>query len=215
MAQPIVQRFEGNPILTPADVPYTIETVHNAGMAKHNGKYMMLFRAHKATGRSILGLAESDDGYHFKARSEPFMVPTTEGLFAEYEDHDSTINPFAGSRLGASYTHRFESGAETSLHARWTDISHGEPNKRDVSLLTLEGRHRHPITPDLTVEGSVLYRDGEDSLSRDTEGVEVSLSLEWVIRETKIRMRLEHSEFEDEYTSNDSSAVFVHVRRGF
>jgi len=85
MSKPIVQRYEGNPILTPADIPYPVETVHNAGIAKHNGKYMMLFRAHKATGRSILGLAESDDGFHFKPRPEPFMVPATEGVFAEYE----------------------------------------------------------------------------------------------------------------------------------
>jgi predicted GH43/DUF377 family glycosyl hydrolase len=85
MPEPIVQRYEGNPILTPADIPYPVETVHNAGMAKYRGRYMMLFRAHKPTGRSILGLAESDDGFSFKARPEPFMVPATDGVFAEYE----------------------------------------------------------------------------------------------------------------------------------
>lgn len=135
-------------------------------------------------------------------------------LFAEYEDRDSTVNPFVSSRLGASYTHRFKSGAEMSLQTRWTDTSHGPPNKRDLKLLTLEGRHRHPITPNLTVEGSVLYRDGEDSFSDDTEGVDVSLSLEWLIRETRIKMSFEHSEYEDGYAWNDSSALFVHVRRG-
>ncbi|MHC4697077.1 MAG: hypothetical protein ACYTFA_10070 [Planctomycetota bacterium] len=135
-------------------------------------------------------------------------------LFAEYEDHDSTINPFVGTRLGGSYTHRFKFGAETSLHTRWTDISHGEPNDRDIKLFTLEGRYRHAITPSLTVEGSVLYRNGEDSASRDTEGVDVSLSLEWFVRETKIRVSFERNEFEDEFSENDSSALFVHVRRG-
>lgn len=80
MPQSIVRRYEGNPILTPADVPYPVETVHNAGMARYNGKYMMLFRSHRATGRSILGLAESDDGYHFKVRPEPFMLPVGQQL---------------------------------------------------------------------------------------------------------------------------------------
>jgi predicted GH43/DUF377 family glycosyl hydrolase len=45
----------------------------------------MLFRAHRDNGRSILGLAESDDGYSFTSRSEPFLVPARHGVFAEYE----------------------------------------------------------------------------------------------------------------------------------
>lgn len=85
MKHPIVKRYEGNPILTPADVPYSVATVHNAGMTKHNGKYLMLFRAHRENGRSILGLAESDDGFHFTPRPEPFMLPSREPLFGEYE----------------------------------------------------------------------------------------------------------------------------------
>jgi hypothetical protein len=135
-------------------------------------------------------------------------------LFAEHEDRDSTINPFASSRLGASYTHRFKTGAEMSFHARWTDTTFDPPNRRDVQLLTVEGRQRFPITANLTVEGSLLYRDGEDSLSGDTEGVDVSLLVEWLVRQMKIRMSLEHSEYEDRYAWNESSALFVHVRRG-
>ncbi len=80
-----VRRHDGNPILTPDDIPYPVETVHNAGVVKHDGKYVMLFRAHRDNGRSILGLAESDDGFRFVARPEPFMLPAGEGLFAEYE----------------------------------------------------------------------------------------------------------------------------------
>lgn len=81
----VVRRYENNPILTPEDIPYPVETVHNAGMCKHEGRYIMLFRAHRANGRSILGLAESDDGYKFTPRPEPFMVPSREDPFAEYE----------------------------------------------------------------------------------------------------------------------------------
>ncbi len=85
MSEPIVKRYEGNPILTPADIPYQVETVHNAAVTRHAGRYVMLFRAHRATGRSILGLADSDDGFHFTARREPFMVPSLDGVFGEYE----------------------------------------------------------------------------------------------------------------------------------
>ncbi len=60
MTTPIVTRYEGNPILTKEDIPYKVETVHNAGVAKHDGRYYMLFRSHLDTGRSIIGIAESD-----------------------------------------------------------------------------------------------------------------------------------------------------------
>ena len=85
MVKEFVKRYAGNPILTKDDVPYKVETVHNAGVTKFGGKYVMLFRSHKDTGRSIIGLAESDDGFNFTVRNEPFITPATEGRFAEYE----------------------------------------------------------------------------------------------------------------------------------
>ncbi|MGC7845470.1 glycoside hydrolase family 130 protein [Desulforudis sp. 1088] len=83
----IVTRYERNPILTRDDVPYPVATVHNAGVVKRNGRYVMLFRSHRYNGRSIIGLAESDDGFSFKVHPEPFLVPATEGVFAEYEEY--------------------------------------------------------------------------------------------------------------------------------
>lgn len=85
MASPLVQRFKNNPILTRKDVPYPVETVHNAGVAKHGGRYIMLFRSHLRSGRSIIGLAESEDGFSFRVRPEPFLTPAEQGVFAEYE----------------------------------------------------------------------------------------------------------------------------------
>jgi predicted GH43/DUF377 family glycosyl hydrolase len=81
-----VTRFSGNPILTPDDIPYPVETVHNAGVTKYRGRYLMLFRSHLDTGRSIIGLAESTDGFHFAPRPEPFLTPGKEPPFSEYEE---------------------------------------------------------------------------------------------------------------------------------
>ena len=81
----LVQRYQGNPILTKDDVPYPVATVHNAGVTKHQGGYVMLFRSHLDTGRSIIGLAESGDGLDFEVRPTPFMLPSTEPSFQEYE----------------------------------------------------------------------------------------------------------------------------------
>ncbi|MFC1589339.1 glycoside hydrolase family 130 protein [Pseudomonadota bacterium] len=82
---PIITRYPGNPILTKDDIPYTVETVHNAGMTRYGDRFIMLFRSHLRTGRSIIGMAESKDGFNFTVSPEPFIVPSEEGAFAEYE----------------------------------------------------------------------------------------------------------------------------------
>ena len=81
----LVTRYTNNPILTKKDVPYEVATVHNAGVTKFNGEYIMLFRSHRHNGRSILGLARSKDGFRFKVDEKPFMEPAQSGEFAEYE----------------------------------------------------------------------------------------------------------------------------------
>ncbi|MBW8001827.1 MAG: glycosidase [Planctomycetes bacterium] len=87
MKKEFVTRYEGNPILTKDDIPYKVETVHNAGVTKFDGRYIMLFRSHLDTGRSIIGIAESEDGFKFTARDEPFIVPSKEPVFSEYEEY--------------------------------------------------------------------------------------------------------------------------------
>ena len=102
MPEPVVRRFIHNPILTPRDIPYPVETVHNAGMTRYDGTYLMLFRAHRANGRSILGLAESDDGFKFTPRDQPFLTPAAQGVFAEYEQYgieDPRICPMGDEYL--------------------------------------------------------------------------------------------------------------------
>lgn len=83
----VVKRYGGNPVLTKEDVPYAVETVHNAGVTKYDGRYVMLFRSHLRSGRSVIGIAESGDGFRFSVRPEPFLTPATEGVFAEYEEY--------------------------------------------------------------------------------------------------------------------------------
>lgn len=85
MNKPFVKRYENNPILTKDDIPYPVHTVHNAGVTKYNGQYIMLFRSHLDTGRSIIGIARSEDGFNFTVGPEPFMVPSNEPVFTEYE----------------------------------------------------------------------------------------------------------------------------------
>ncbi|MBE9553087.1 MAG: glycoside hydrolase family 130 protein [Proteobacteria bacterium] len=128
---PIVKRYEGNPILTKHDVPYPVETVHNAGATRHEGRYVLLFRSHLRNGRSIIGIAWSDDGYKFQVESKPFMAPSTEDIFAEYEEygiedpricsmggeHYITYSAYSrfGVRIGLARTRDFKTVERVSL----------------------------------------------------------------------------------------------------
>lgn len=82
----MIRRYERNPILTKADVPYPVETVHNAGVTKFRDRYVMVFRSHLRNGRSILGLAESEDGFRFRVRPKPFLTPAETEPFSRYEE---------------------------------------------------------------------------------------------------------------------------------
>jgi predicted GH43/DUF377 family glycosyl hydrolase len=81
----LVTRYQYNPILTRDDVPYPVVTVHNAGVTRYGEEYIMVFRSHKTNGRSILGLARSNDGFRWSVEEKPFLEPARMGVFAEYE----------------------------------------------------------------------------------------------------------------------------------
>jgi predicted GH43/DUF377 family glycosyl hydrolase len=147
----LVTRYEGNPILTKHDIPYPVETVHNAGATKFEGCYILLFRSHLHNGRSIIGIARSDDGYDFQVDSKPFMVPSTDAVFSRFEEYGvedpriccidgayyitySAYSRF-GVRIGLARTHDFRTVERISL------IS--EPDMRNVVIFpeTFDGRY--------------------------------------------------------------------------
>ncbi|MBW1961363.1 MAG: glycoside hydrolase family 130 protein [Deltaproteobacteria bacterium] len=139
--KPIIHRYEKNPILTKEDVPYPVETVNNAGVVKHEGRYIMLFRSHLRNGRSIIGMAESTDGFRFDVYPEPFLVPAKQGPFAAYEEfgvEDPRICPLNGGYY-ITYSAYSKHGVRIGL-ARTTDFKQIER----VSLIT-EADYRNVV----------------------------------------------------------------------
>ena len=127
----LIKRYQYNPILTKDAVPYPVATVHNAAVVKHEGKYIMVFRSHQLNGRSILGIAVSNDGYTFEVNDKPFMIPSSEGVFKEYEaygvedpritfidgEYLITYSAYSrhGVRIGLAKTKDFKSVKRVSL----------------------------------------------------------------------------------------------------
>ncbi len=152
MKTSVVKRYEKNPVLTKEQVPYKVETVHNAGVVKHEGSYVMLFRSHLQNGRSIIGMTESDDGFSFRVRKEPFLVPCNKGLFAEYEEfgvEDLRICAMEGEDYLLTYSAYSRHGVRIAL-ARTADFRRVErvamisqPDMRNVVIFPakIDGRY--------------------------------------------------------------------------
>ena len=72
----LIKKLE-KPVLTYKDIPYKAALIFNAGVAKINGKYIMLFRndygdyEKQELEGTNLGLAYSDDGINWKAEPQP------------------------------------------------------------------------------------------------------------------------------------------------
>ena len=145
MTHELVRRYSGNPILTKADIPYPVETVHNAAVVKHGDEYIMLFRSHLRTGRSIIGLARSPDGFRFTADPAPFITPAQDGSFAEYEEfgvEDPRVTKIDDDYL-ITYSAYSRNGVRIAL-ARTTDFV----QLHRVSLITQADYRNTVIFPE-------------------------------------------------------------------
>jgi predicted GH43/DUF377 family glycosyl hydrolase len=93
----------------------------------------MLFRSHLRTGRSIIGLARSVDGFRFTADAQPFLTPERDSPFAPYEEfgvEDPRVTRVDGEYL-ITYSAYSRSGVRIAL-ARTKDFIQIER----VSLIT-------------------------------------------------------------------------------
>ncbi len=86
MSKVMLKKYEGNPIITPKDMPFKCETVYNAGAAKLRDEYILLLRCGRTDGRSVFGLARSKDGYNFEIHPEPVFQKAESGMFKNPEN---------------------------------------------------------------------------------------------------------------------------------
>jgi len=102
--RPVV-RFSHNPVLTAKEVNQVwqepglqVATVHNAGIALHDGDTVMLFRSHLRCGKSVLGVARSSNGVDgWRVEPRPAMAPASEGdAFAPGTDVKTLIENESG-----------------------------------------------------------------------------------------------------------------------
>ncbi len=81
--QSIITRYANNPILCKEDVPFPVETVHNAGAVKHDGRYYLIYSGSGAnTPDYAVGYATAQDpmGPFTRAAHNP-ILHRSEGVY--------------------------------------------------------------------------------------------------------------------------------------
>jgi beta-1,4-mannooligosaccharide/beta-1,4-mannosyl-N-acetylglucosamine phosphorylase len=82
----IVHRWEGNPIINITDLSFQCADILNAGVVKLENEYVLLLTIKDLKGASLLYVARSTNGLHFEVSDKPFMVPSEEAEYKEYEN---------------------------------------------------------------------------------------------------------------------------------
>ncbi|MCD4823537.1 MAG: glycoside hydrolase family 130 protein [Phycisphaerae bacterium] len=95
----IVHRWEGNPLISIADLSFRCSDIRNAGIAQYNGEMVMLITIESLQGFTLVHKASSRDGINFSVEHKPFMSPPQTGPRAKYENYgirDVRITPMDG-----------------------------------------------------------------------------------------------------------------------
>jgi beta-1,4-mannooligosaccharide/beta-1,4-mannosyl-N-acetylglucosamine phosphorylase len=140
-SNPVVTRCPGNPILSAADVPFHATLVFNAGVAKYQGRYVMVFRNDygSAETRQLwgtnMGLAFSDDGIHWSVQPKPCFDLKSDEILRAYDPRLTVMDGRCYVCFAVDTRHGLRGGiAVTEDFARFDILSMTVPDNRNLVL---------------------------------------------------------------------------------
>ena len=146
----LFRRHAGNPILTAADWPYTVNAVFNPGATRFEGETLLLVRVEDRTGLSHLCVARSPDGLtNWIVEPDRRLLPEVESQQERFGIEDPRITP-CGDEYMVTYTGYSDAGPLVCL-ATTKDFRTFErrgvlmpPEDKDAALLprTFDGSRR-------------------------------------------------------------------------
>ncbi|MFP4058755.1 MAG: glycoside hydrolase family 130 protein [Candidatus Brocadiia bacterium] len=140
-SSPLVARHPANPILTRHDVPYKATLVFNAGVARWEGRYVMVFRNDYGTWGeprfqgTNLGVAFSDDGVHWTVEPQPCLELADEEIRRVYDPRLTVLDGRLYLCFAVDTRHGVRGGIATTSDLRRFDIlSLSVPDNRNMVL---------------------------------------------------------------------------------
>ena len=136
----LIKKLE-KPVLTYKDIPYKAALIFNAGVAKINGKYIMLFRndygdyEKQELEGTNLGLAYSDDGINWKAEPQPSLSMADDEVIRIYDPRLTVIENKIYMCFAMDTKHGLRGGIATTEDFKKLDIlSLSVPDNRNMVL---------------------------------------------------------------------------------
>ncbi len=100
----VIKRYEGNPILTPDDMPAPCCAVYNSGVVRlEDGTFVMMSRFEAPNKKQMVWTSRSTDGIHFTPDPEPVKFVCKP---EEQEYYDEVTLPDSGHLIGSWYDPR-------------------------------------------------------------------------------------------------------------
>ena len=139
-SSPVIKKLE-KPVLTYKDIPYNAALIFNAGVAKVDGKYVMLFRndygdyENQILKGTNLGVARSDDGIHWVADPEPAFAMKDDEVLRIYDPRLTVIDGKMHICFAQDTVHGLRGGiATTDDFKSMTIHSLSAPDNRNMVL---------------------------------------------------------------------------------
>ncbi|MDD5349378.1 MAG: glycoside hydrolase family 130 protein [Chthoniobacteraceae bacterium] len=138
---PCLTRYPGNPVLSAKDAPYPATLIFNAGVAKFQGRYVMVFR--NDVGRwgdphfdyTNIGLAYSNDGLHWEVQPKPCFQLESDEIRRAYDPRLTVIDGRCYMCFAVDTNHGVRGGvAVTDDFDRFEVLSLSAPDNRNMVL---------------------------------------------------------------------------------
>lgn len=130
-----------SPVLTYKDIPYKAALIFNAGIAKFNGKYVMVFRndygsvENETLEGTNIGLAYSDDGIHWDVSAKPCFKMEDKEIRRAYDPRLTVIDGRCYMCFAIDTHHGIRGGiAVTDDFENFEVLSMTTPDNRNMVL---------------------------------------------------------------------------------
>lgn len=140
VSSPVIKKLE-KPLLTYKDIPYQSALVFNAGVAKYNGKYVMIFRndygdyEKQKLEDTNMGLAISDDGVNWEVAPKPCFALHDDEILRTYDPRITVIDGVCHVCFAIDTKHGLRGGIATTEDFENFDIKYmSVPDNRNMVI---------------------------------------------------------------------------------
>lgn len=136
------------------------------------------------------------------------------GLLAEYEDNDSTQNPFQTTRFQGLFEYPLGPGSLVSLRTDYEMTDFEQPDNH-LDFLRVSARWNHRWSDALDTLARLDYRNEQDERRGDSEGVDAIASIRWRKRQTSVYVTYRATIVDSDSSNNTSHYVEFGFTRAF